>query len=113
MPSRMPGIAQKLPSAEGLSENRIYLLRAGILTDGEKARESGQLLSVLTRARRISEVIRNERATKPSVKRPGGKGKGHFSTTPELHVLDYQCHPSRLACESNPTPALFIMHKGA
>jgi hypothetical protein len=97
----------------GLSENKNYLLRAGILTDGEKARESGQLLSVLTRARRISEVIRNEPATKPSVKRPSGKGKGHFSATPELHVLDYQRFQARLARESTPTPPLFIMHKGA
>jgi hypothetical protein len=97
----MPGTAQKLPSAEGLSENKIYLLRAGILTDGEK------------RARRISEVICNERATKSSVKRPSGKGKGHFSATPELHVLDYQRSKARLARGSTPAAALFIMHKGA
>jgi hypothetical protein len=39
-------------------QNKMDNLRAGILTAGE------------TRARRISKVICNERATKPAVKRP-------------------------------------------
>jgi hypothetical protein len=61
--------------AMGLPQNKIYLLRAGISTDGE------------ARARRISKVICNERATKPSVERPSGKDKGYFAATPMLTSL--------------------------
>jgi hypothetical protein len=44
---------------------KMRLRRAGICASGEAARDGGQLLSVLTRARRISAAICNERATKP------------------------------------------------